>query len=217
MSDLRFVGILLLIVVVGSACKPRVPADRVGAHIEMVAENLPPGADANDVQVRKRRALSMWRNGVPDGEPVIFYAVLTYPSHVPNALWLSIFHEDRDLMGIGIREERLRDDGQSLVREEQYPVYIHTSGDSDEVTDGSVVPVQIRDREQEMNAQQWAEYTQIHVDKLTTNWEESLPPVWISLPDPGRINVYVYVYDQSGHKSVPAELVVWDAKNAGAD
>jgi hypothetical protein len=30
--------------------------------------------------------------------------------------------------------------------------------------------------------------------------------VWISIPEPNKVDVYVYVYDRAGHKSDPLKL-----------
>lgn len=43
-------------------------------------------------------------------------------------------------------------------------------------------------------------------------WEKKLTPVWISIPEPGKLDVYVYVYDRAGHKSELVEMTVLERK-----
>ena len=206
MNDLRFVGMLLLLAVIATGCKRSVSV--VATQLEWVVESMPPTADANDVQARTQRALAMWDNGVMDREPVIFYAVLAHPTDLPNALVISMYDEDNDIVGIGVREERVCEDGRILLRDEQYPIYVHNRGEG-ELLDEAVVPVRIRDGGQEMDIRQWEAYARAEGDHLFTNWSEMLPPVWVSPPGSKEVDVYVYVYDQAGHKSRPARLVHW--------
>ena len=38
-------------------------------------------------------------------------------------------------------------------------------------------------------------------------WVETLPEVWLSLPDPNKVEVDIYLYDKAGHKSNSVKLI----------
>lgn len=69
----------------------------------------------------------------------------------------------------------------------------------------------IRDADQRKDAQRWDEYVKgegIDVSNLqaTDLWRETFAPVWISIPEANRVDVYVYLYDKAGRKSEPFRL-----------
>lgn len=214
MTDLRLVGIVLLLSSIASSCRCNRPVDGVTARLELIGKHVPPQADVHVAKERTQTALSLWHNGVIDHTPVIFYAILIYPSDCSNALWVSMFDEDKDIVGIGIREEHVGEDRQPLVREEQYPVYAHTLRLSDEVLDESIVPVHIRQEGQEMDIRRWTAYARAEGDDLLRNWGKMLPPIWVSPPDSTEVKVEVYAYDQAGHTSMPLRLGVWHGAKA---
>jgi len=201
MNGPRVVRILLLIAIVFSGCGNNRSVDPVLLQFELIGDDIPPRADANDVKARLEKARLQWQNGEIDPEPVIFYAMFISPRPGPYALWVSIFDEDKDMVGLGIRQERIGQNGQRIVRQEQYPVYVHIAPFFDELLRESVVPVRIRDAGQAMDAQQWANYMRAEAAEagegvfsktayLSSHWEETLPPVWISFPDPNAVDVY---------------------------
>ncbi|MBN2130926.1 MAG: hypothetical protein JW741_15600 [Sedimentisphaerales bacterium] len=186
----------------------------------MIEKDMPPRADTNDVKTRVEKARFLWQNGETDPEPVIFYAMFISPRPGPYALWVSGFDEDKDIVGLGIREERIGEGGRRIVREEQYPVYIHIAPFYDELLRESIVPIRIRDSGQAMDAQQWANYVRAEPEEAgegifsetaywSSNWEETLPPVWVSFPEPNVVDVYAYAYDKAGRKSTPVQVGVW--------
>jgi len=220
MNGPRVVRMLLVIGITLSGCGENRQVDAIEAWLELIGRDMPPRADANDVKARVEKARLLWQNGEIDPEPVIFYAMFISPRPGPYGLWVSAFDEDKDIVGLGIREERIGESGQRIVREEQYPIYVHIAPFFDELLRESVVPVRIRDAGQAMDKQQWANY--VHADPeeagegifsktayWSSNWEETLPPVWVSFPDPKVVDVYVYAYDKAGHKSTPVRVGVW--------
>jgi hypothetical protein len=40
-----------------------------------------------------------------------------------------------------------------------------------------------------------------------TRWEDTLPPVWISIPEPNSVVVSLYVYDKAGYRSNEVRLL----------
>jgi len=124
-------------------------------------------------------------------------------------LLLGTFDEDRDIVGLGIREEYNDANGLKTLLTEEYPAFVHRM--SSELLLSRPCPVKIRDGDQRKDAQCWDEYVNgegIDVSRLQSkkHWIETLPPVWTSIPEPNRVDVYVYVYDKAGHKSDPLKL-----------
>jgi hypothetical protein len=220
MNGPRFLRVVLLIAIAFSGCGKSERADPITAWLGLIEKDIPPRADANDVKTRVEEARLLWQNGEKDPEPVIFYAMFISPRPGPYALWVSGFDEDKDIVGVGIREARIGEDGRRIVREEQYPVYVHIAPFCDELLRESVVPIRMRDAGQAMDAQQWANYVRAEPEEAgegvfsktaywSSNWEETLPPVWVSFPEPNVVDVSVYVYDKADHKSAPVRVGVW--------
>jgi hypothetical protein len=45
------------------------------------------------------------------------------------------------------------------------------------------------------------------VGKIMSQWEESLPTVWISIPEPNQKTVWIQVYDEAGNRSDFIKLI----------
>lgn len=79
-----------------------------------------------------------------------------------------------------------------------------------------LTPIQIRNVDQHKDSQRWDKYVKgegidINDVRLLKYFKETLPTVWISIPEPNAVNVYVYIYDQKGHKSEPIKLLPTDS------
>jgi hypothetical protein len=44
-------------------------------------------------------------------------------------------------------------------------------------------------------------------DKIQKQWQESLPSIWMSMPEPNKTNIWIQVYDKAGHKSNIVNLI----------
>lgn len=44
-------------------------------------------------------------------------------------------------------------------------------------------------------------------DNILEQWRESLPTVWISMPEPNNTSVWIQIYDKAGHKSNIVNLI----------
>jgi hypothetical protein len=124
-------------------------------------------------------------------------------------LLLDALDEDKDVVGFGIREEYTDVNGLKTVLTEEYPAFAHQMGS--EVLPLRLCPVQIRDAGQRKNEQRWGEYVKgegidVSNPRATELWRETFAPVWVSNPEPNKVDVYVYVYDKAGHKSDPLKL-----------
>ena len=65
--------------------------------------------------------------------------------------------------------------------------------------------------------EQWKEYEKKSKDQLMNEFYalkkkangpfiETLPDIWISIPEPNKINVNLYIYDKKGNVSNPLKL-----------
>lgn len=158
---------------------------------------------------RRQLALSKWKNGVIDREPILLAATLTrvVGTSVLTAVVVA-YDEDKDLLGLGVME-RYKDGTERL---EEYPVHVHA--DSILVVRFGCIPVCLRDKGQQKDESRWEEY--IRGDKLDKwsmrhtggkYYQDTLPPVYVSFPDPNKVDVLIYLYDRHGNKSPPIEPI----------
>lgn len=167
----------------------------IGACRHMLKQGLPLQS-----KERAKQTLSKWENGFVDPKPVLIDALLITPKGEKKpVLLLAISDEDQDLLGIGIRERYLEPNGSAGdIIEETYPVY---SSDPPPVVSHQIVPITIRTTAQRKDRELWKQY--VEAGGLS---EEGLPPLWVSVPDPNRVDVWVWLYDRQGHKSEPVQL-----------
>jgi hypothetical protein len=154
-------------------------------------------------------ALSRLRNRVLDPEPILVIALLGRVTASGRYLYLETFDEDRDIVGLGIREQYNDANGLKTLLTEEYPAFVHRM--SSELLLSRLCPVKIRDGDQRKNEQRWDEYVKgegidVNSPRAIERWTETLPLVWISIPEPNKVDVYVYVYDRAGRKSEPFRL-----------
>jgi len=158
---------------------------------------------------RANSAISKWQNGTLDIEPILIAATLTKPvGDVEINLTLAIFDEDQDVIGFGIKEEHIRPDGQREVMEETYPAYNHYP--LYHVANIWLVPsVYIRTENQRKNEDLWQKYVNGsgEISSLMDVKYYDFPPVWVSVPEPDKVNVWIWVYDKAGNKSEPVRLL----------
>jgi hypothetical protein len=178
----------------------------------------------SDARERTRTVIAKYQDHVRDQEPILIVAVLIKIEGSEKCeLGLWAFDENRDLAGFAVREESHDPNGRVITLEEHYPVFAHDPAIG--VFDHCPVPVHIRDAHQRKDEKQWADYLAIDFDRLVRErvpnrsspnfwdgvwrlWEETLPAVWVSLPEAGKVDVSLYVYDEAGHKSNVVNLLV---------
>lgn len=181
-----------------------------------------------DVKNRAELAISQWRNDVVDCKPILVHAVLGKPQGVDKVfLALIIFDEDRDTVGFVIKEEYVDSNGVHTTLEEDYPAYVHCL--PFEVVDAHGVVIQIRDKHQHKDEELWSEYVNTEFEQLVNKyirsddfsiesfypgrfWEDTLPPVWVSIPEPNKVDVWVYVYDKAGNRSEAVRCLTLEGK-----
>jgi len=164
-------------------------------------------------------ALSKLKNGVVDTEPLLMRARLGLNE---SALQIICFDEDRDLRGLRIREEHIDPNGTTTILSEDYPVFVF--GLKSFILETPRFPVQIRDKDQRKDEYRWLQYSNSCLDNLvhwyldqgrqvSGGFEDAeppkigVPPVYISVPEPNSVHVFVSVYDRAGHETKRIELL----------
>ncbi len=140
-------------------------------------------------------------------------------------LSLSVTDADRDLLGIRIKERYVLPNGATSSFEESYHVFAHGASRSFPYRsrDSRHVPVYFRRENRVKDEPQWQVFLD-RVERGETTRETQIPPVYITMPEPNTVEVFVSVYDMKGHesemvpvsrpKSVPKELEERWAANA---
>ena len=214
MNTRKLVQALLVVVIlisVISGCR-RDPVLEELKHLKKKAKAEGYGA----VEQRYELALSKWQNRTVDCEPILITAQLgKLPGNEDMYLRLITFDEDKDIVGIVINEEYTDVNGVKITLNEEYPAFVYRMIRG-MLLGPRLLPVQIRDAGQRKNAQRWDKYERgegIDVNDVwrLKHWRETLPPVWISIPEPNAVKVHVYIYDQAGHKSEPIKLLTSDS------
>jgi hypothetical protein len=210
MMDKSFLSIVLFSAMAIFGCRAvKTPEQDPNAYVtEELANFTNWSVPDSAAKQRAQLALSQWQNGVLDREPILLAAILTKAqgASMPEIV-LFAFDEDKDLLGIGVIERQK--DGAEYA--EEYPVYVHAR--PSRVIDTRPVPVYLRNKGQQKDESRWEEYVRgdkidewsiRHVDRY---YQDTMPPVYVSLPDPNKVDVLVYLYDRGGNKSPPVEVV----------
>jgi len=131
-------------------------------------------------------------------------------------LMLVTYDENADLVGIVIEEERADSNGVRTTILEEYPVFTHLSDLG--VVGFKFIPVLVRDKNQRKPEDQWQKYVSITRQQLQDeymkrlkikywSWRDTLPQVWVSIPEPNKVDVRLRAYDRAGHLSEGISLV----------
>lgn len=181
--------------------------------------------EGSDLGRRAKVALSKLKNGVLDIEPMLLQASvgLVEPNDDP-ALFVINFDEDRDIRGLRIKEQYIDPNGTTTTLEEDYPVFVNrlTSVISEHIR----FPIRIRDKHQRKDRCLWLEYANRNLDALIRKYldkrqhdsgdtftrgvlwkEKEMPPVYISVPDPDKVQVFMSIYDRAGNESESIKLL----------
>lgn len=133
-------------------------------------------------------------NSTVEREPVlIFTCQVISAGKSRNFLTFGVSDEDGDLVGVSIREQRPRSDMGPLVIEEEYPLFM---GVPSKAANTYAFPVRIRQGNERKDESSWQTYIERGGGSL-----EDMPPVWISVPESGKIDLEIRLYDAAGHKT----------------
>ena len=144
-------------------------------------------------------AIQKWESKKLDPEPILIRAILVKPERLQCImLGLQASDEDLDMLGIILKENHIKSNGQKEIIEEKYPVY---ADDKVTVTKLKLINVKIRENNERKDEELWQDYLFVGVPNKYT-----MPKVLISAPDAGKIEVEICVYDREGHESAPVPL-----------
>ena len=215
-----------------SGCKEKAREDSIKSVLTDYLNNHPTWPE--DAKERTRITLAKYENKTLGSEPVLILAlIMRAQGYERPDMGLLIVDQNEDVIGIGIREDCNDSNCCWKTIEETYPVYIHTGTNK---IDAGWIPLHIRDNCQKKDESAWSEYAKLDYKKLredyirqnldkhsikengkvlfyslsdasTAFWESVLPPVWVSKPEPNKLDVWVWVFDKAGNKSETIKLI----------
>jgi hypothetical protein len=145
-----------------------------------------------------KKAIDGWDNGILDAVPILIdarFEKVAAPNHC--RLHLDMSDEEMDIAGIHIKEVHQQPDGQSVVIEEDYPLFVRCS-----VGHYQWPSFKERGPGDRKDEALWGGY----VEKGKWLSDRPYPTVWISIPTVGEIDVEISVYDSGGNMSEPLAL-----------
>ncbi len=168
---------------------------------------------------RAQLAMSKWQDGVMDPVPFIIDTIMMTRSDEDGGgttLVMVIYDEDADYIGCVVEEECVDSNGVTTTLVEKYPVFTHLSDWG--VVEFKFIPVLVRDENQRKPEEKWQKYVSTPLQQLRKeykkrlkktycSWGDTLPPVWVSIPDPNKVYVRLRAYDRAGHQSEQINLV----------
>ncbi|MEN6424643.1 MAG: hypothetical protein ABFE13_04735 [Phycisphaerales bacterium] len=207
-----FLGILVLAAAGG--CRRKSDEDVLARQIAI--GQLENAAESENPRLRglATEALARMNNRRRDTVPILVAAGIESREGRGTVLVLACFDEDQDLSGWCIREEQGPRNGVVASLEERYPVYVGEPATP--LFFSLAYDVRIRDAGQRKDEHAWQEFTtqsQQESGDLASDTNEGsrldpipYPPVWISIPEPNGVRVFVSVYDRAGHESNSYEI-----------
>lgn len=153
---------------------------------------------------RATAAIELWENGSLDSEPFVIVTYLFNAVGEPDIVRLSvmIYDEDKDFLGVQILEKRNAD--KEFVLREEYPVFYH-----------DVIPypvemcsfeVELRKNNFTKNEKAWNNYLNAHLEEEHYK-QLNNPSIYISMPEPNVLDVFVSAYDKAGNYSEPVKVI----------
>lgn len=171
---------------------------------------------------RAEAALSELENAVCDAKPILLHAGLGADDSDEALLRITCFDEDQDLRGLSIKECHLDPNGATRIVEERYPVFVTYL--TTPLLPALMFTVQIRDRGEVKDDKAWQDFMILALDEYvrlvaegqnvrnmtasSTVPEVTMPPIWVSIPEPNRVRVWVSAYDRAGHESESFEITI---------
>ncbi len=147
-----------------------------------------------------QKAANLWENGVCDPEPILFDAILAKWDSSDTVFGIISSDEDNDLQGIIVREKHAAD-----IFEETYPVFVG-GGFQVPIYAGGITMARIRTQNQRKNEELWEQYAALAAEVGENEPLPAAPPLWISIPEPNEVEVWVQLYDKAGNKSNQVKL-----------
>lgn len=218
-KNLSFAKILLFIsflMLTTFGCDERkANSDRV---LDFLRGIINKSGDRVNMRQRAQLAMSRWQDGIMDPKPFVIDAHMMVGSDENGErafLILIIYDEDADYIGFEVEEEYIDPNGVITTQlVEKYPVFTYLSYSSE--VELKSIPLLVRNKNQRKPEEQWLKYISTPLQKQKEEykkrtkqnwtWKKTLPPVWVSIPDPNKVYVNVRVYDNAGHVSERVRL-----------
>ncbi len=196
-----------------SGCNKSAPPDEDEiAHrvtVRFCAKMMADPTASERVKSLAKNALLNRENGTVDPEPILIRVGLDRLKRVGPGLIVGASDEDGDLVGVVVRESYGKSSDKPLVIEEEYPIF---GNRVEKAAYYRFFPVVIRKANERKNEQDWKAYL------ANGPWDaEHIPNLWISVPDPGKVDVEIWIHDREGHKSAPVNLENWMASDQNAE
>jgi hypothetical protein len=211
-----FLALMIFSLLGQPGCKKRREPDLRGFHRRLAVRRLTEISKEDDPNLQKNAntALSQLRRGVRDASPILFAAYLLAADSGGTRLCAPCFDADQDLRGFCISERHLDPNGEATLIEERYPVFAPflTTTPYNDLN----FPVEIRNEDQRKDEQAWNEYVLACLEfivrqcadardgqdkPMEASLEVTLPSMWVSIPEPNHVEVYISAYDRAGHES----------------
>ena len=212
-NRMLMMSVLVLLMILPTISSCRRDGDPVSEDLKLMIKNYSDELPKFSGEMQRAQlALLKWENGVLDHKPILITGLLTQVIGYDDVyLALITFNEDKDIIGFGIMERCVDENGLKTFLIEEYDAFVHLA--IPPVKDLRMVPVQIRNANQRKDNQKWDQYVRsegiaINEIRNVERWKGTLPPVWVSIPDPNSTDVYIYIYDDSGNKSDPIQLQI---------
>ncbi len=172
-------------------------------------------------EVRARAETALMRlkartaKGSPTPEPLLVRASLCRIKEGGAALNIVAVDQDRDVIGLRVKEAYVDSNGRTTSQVEAYPAYLerYTPWRFEEEP---LLPVAIRDRGQRKDFVAWEVYlidcynllAEIRSGTKVSQriYGPAMPPVWISKPEGNNVRIFVCLYDGQGHESEYVEV-----------
>ena len=156
-----------------------------------------------------------------DSKPVLKLARLETLDFDYSSLHFKIDGEYRDMAGLRVKEHHVDVNGTTFTIEEDYPVWIDSPPIYSPSWQDSSINVHFRQYKNEKQWKRYLEDIQMRRELASKNKEAQdagepvfdistekmkMPPVWICVPEPDKVRVFVSVYDHAGNESEAVEI-----------
>lgn len=188
-----------------------VPTD-IEAELQNIIQRFPSPAPE-----RAREVLAKWKSGVRDSRPILLDAGYANNS---EKIWFDtyIFDDGGDIQGLRVREEHKRADGTTITLEEDYPIFtVYEDEPTYEIYYRGFFAAVVREG-LEAHDVRWRQDACRRKDEVLPDLKSTnsgripryasylVPPIWMSIPRPPDLRVFVAVYDRAGNQSQYLEL-----------
>lgn len=187
-----------------------------------------------DAKERVSLAIATYKNKTVDRKPILINAAIGNPVGSEEImLYLDVLDEDEDILGFVIREELQDPNGTLTTIEESYPIFAHYPGVGLVLTyafeisarngeqrkaeklwtdhlmnfDAQLKAEQIKPPPGSSGGWDWIDEYSEYSNRVFQLWRSSVPTMFISIPDPDKLIVWVHIYDRAGNVSNSVKLI----------